>query len=99
MEKYLKGNCPKPSCDCLLIMDFVKNTSGTFAASDSGFPCGKYVIFLEREGNTQCDDAVNSIQEASFIIESHAGNFDACWVEKCVGGEWVTVKIANKNRR
>lgn len=59
-----------------------------------GCSYGKYVIFLEREGHAQCDDAVDSMREADFIIESHAGNFDACWVEKCVGGEWVTVKIA-----
>lgn len=98
MEKYLKGNCSKLLCSGLLLMDCVENNFGAFTVNDGSLPCGKYVIFLEREGSTQCDDVVSSIREADFIIESHAGNFDACWVEKCVGGEWVTVKIA-KNRR
>ncbi|HYD68370.1 hypothetical protein [Azospirillum sp.] len=98
MEKYLKGSRSKLSCDCILIVDCMKNNSDAFAVSEGGRPCGKYVIFLEREGGVQCDDAVNSIQEADFIIESHAGNFDACWIEKCVGGEWVTVKIAKNER-
>ena len=92
MKRFLDEKHVRASCTDQAYSECMRANAGFIDACNGDLPCNKYVVYLKSGSHIWCDESVNSLQEADFIAEGNSGRCDMCWIEKCVGGEWVTVK-------
>jgi len=89
MKRFIAEHIDAASCDDRAFTECMRAQA---VKRHDELPCSKYMVYRQCGSHVQCEMAVGSLEEADFVIEGLAAASDACWVEKCIGGEWVTVR-------